>query len=214
MPSIAKSKSWYIRITAPHSFIKDKLNIMKGWIDFSGMFVGLHNPDKDDENPHCHIALKILSEIQKQSLDTRIKKLFEVSGAQYSSKVWDSDTRALAYMYHDEKAEIINLLGLTDAEISELRRTNELVQKQVAVAKEKSSHKILDYAVSKCDTSSTQSDIGYVILKAIGDGLFHHPGPFRLKAYILEVELILRKDSPARERDQIIWKQLRDLNLN
>lgn len=213
MPSVAKSKMWYIRVTGPHEFLRQKLPTIQSWIDYSGMFVGLHNPDKDNENPHCHIALKIHSEIQKQSLDTRVKKLFDVSGAQYSSKVWDGDSRALSYMYHDEKAEIINKLGLTDAELEELKRTNGLVQEQVELAKEKASHKILDYAVSKCNTTMSRHEIGAVILRAVMDGLFHHPGPYRLVNYILEVELLLRKESPQEEKERIIYQQLNLLKL-
>lgn len=213
MPSIAKSKNWYIRVTGPHEFLRQKLPELQASIGYSGMFVGLHNPDGNDENPHCHIALKMSIELQKQSLDTRIKKIFAVSGAQYSSKVWDGDTRALSYMYHEEKAEIINKLGLTDTEIDELRRTNTIVQKQVELAKEKASHKILDYALSKCNSSMSRFEIGEVILRAVMSGLFHHPGPYRLVNYILETELLLHKDSHKDDQNKIIYAQLRDLKL-
>lgn len=213
MPSIAKSKNWYIRVTGPHEFLRQKLPELQASIGYSGMFVGLHNPDGNDENPHCHIALKMSIELQKQSLDTRIKKIFAVSGAQYSSKVWDGDTRALSYMYHEEKAEIINKLGLSDTELDELRRTNTIVQKQVELAKEKASHKILDYALSKCNPAMSRFEIGEVILRAVMHGLFHHPGPYRLVNYILETELLLHKDSHKDEQNKIIYAQLRDLKL-
>lgn len=214
MPSVAKSKNWYIRVTGSHEFIRQKLPELQATIGYSGMFVGLHKPDNNDDNEHCHIALKLSLELQKQSLDTRIKKIFGVSGANYSSKVWDGDNRALSYMYHEEKAEIINKLGLSDAEISELKRTNEIVQKQVELAKEKASHKILDYALSKCDVSMSRYEIGEVILTAVMDGLFHHPGTFRLNTYILEVELLLYKDAPKKDKSKIIQSQLALLKLS
>lgn len=213
MPSVAQSKMWYIRVTGSHEYLRPKINLMREWVDFSGMFVGLHHVDKEDSNPHCHIALKLHTNLQKQSLDTRVKKLFDVSGAQYSSKVWDGDSRALSYMYHDEKVEIFNFLGLTDAEIAELKRTNEIVMAQVAVAKEKAGYKVIDYVLSKLSDGVTRYEIFECILGAVEDGLFHHPGGL-LNRYILECELLLHKNSSKQVRDKIKASQWALLRLD
>lgn len=189
MPSVAKSKLWYIRITAPHEHITNKLKEVRGWIDYDADMAGFHIGGRTGK-PHVHVALRLKSELQKQSIDARFKKLFDVKGADYSSKVWDGDNKALSYMYHDESGHVENNLGLSDAEVADLRRMNSIVQETVKIAKEKASYKIVDYVLEKIKESGIQwtaYEIGWCIQQAIYSGRFHEPGDFQLERYINEI---------------------------
>lgn len=189
MPSVAKSNSWYIRITAPHEHIHNKLKDVRGWFDYIGDMSGFHIGGRTGK-PHVHIALRLKTELQKQSLDARFKKLFDVKGADYSSKVWDGDNKALSYMYHDESGSVENRLGLSEAEVSDLQRMNSIVQETVKVAKEKASYKIVEYVLEKIKESGiqwTKYEIGWCIQQAIYSGRFHEPGDYQLERYINEI---------------------------
>lgn len=191
MPSVAKSKSWYIRITAPHEHITNKLVEVRGWIDYDGDMAGFHIGGRTGK-PHVHIALRLKSELQKQSIDARFKKLYDVKGADYSSKVWDGDNKALSYMYHDEKGRVENRLGLSEAEVADLQRMNKIVQETVKIAKEKASYKIVDYVLEKIredreDAIWSAYEIGWCIQQAIYSGRFHEPGDFMLERYVNEI---------------------------
>lgn len=196
MPSIARSNQWFIRITAPWEHIRSKLETIQGWIDFSGMMVGLHHGDKQGA-PHGHIAIRLKSELQKQSIDSRCKKLFDVERQQYSSKLWDGNIKALSYLYHDPKGEVINHMNLSDEEIKVIKTLNEDIQKVVQANKGRASHKVVDYVLEKAKSSDmvmTRWEIGECILKAVAEGQFYDPGDFVLERYINEIELKLNKD--------------------
>jgi len=194
MPSVSRSKQWFIRITAPWPHISGCLETLEGWIDYEGMMIGYHIGDKRGA-PHAHVCLKLKSELQKQSIDARCKKLFEVSGAQYSSKVWDGDRKALSYLYHDPKGHVTNKLGLTEEEISSLMELNGEIQKVVTANKEKASHKVVEYALKHCTPGWTRHQIGVLILTAVANGEFYDPGDFALERYLNEIELKLVKDN-------------------
>lgn len=205
MPSVARSKMWYIRITAPWEHIQVKVKEMKGWVDYVGCFIGYHVGDKTKKR-HCHIALKISSELQKQSLDTRMKKLFGVERSDYSSKPWDGEDDALAYMYHDPSGEIDNSLGLSSEQVEKLRSRNADIQKIVSKAKEQASNRVVDYVLGKISEAGaepwTADEIGYAIQKAIYQGLFYDPGDFVLERYINE---ILCKQCQTEDQLRVMW---------
>ena len=188
MPSLARSKLWYVRVTAPWDHIKAKAKEMKGWVDYTGSFVGYHTGDKTKKQ-HAHIALKLSSELQKQSLDTRMKKLFGVERSDYSSKPWDGEDDALAYMYHDKEALIDQDL-VSEDKIPGLKARNDDIQKIVSKAKEHASNRVVDHVLTKIRESGitwNDYDIGYEIQKAIYQGLFYDPGDFVLERYINEI---------------------------
>lgn len=206
MPSVAKSNSWFVRITAPWSFIKDRIKTIQEWIDYDGMMVGFHIASQE----HAHFAIKLKSQLQKQSFDVRFKKLFEVQGrSTYSSKVWDGDDKALSYLYHDEKGEVYNYMNLTEDKVKQLQEANTIVQKAVKQAKEKASHKIIDYVLEQAQEDWDAKDIGSCILRAVAKGQFHDPGDFMLERYINEIELKLCKSE--RDLNEVIEYRLRRL---
>lgn len=193
MPSVAKSYNWFIRITAPWEHIESKLTTMREWIDFNGALVGLHHGDKAGA-PHGHICLKLKVQFQKQTIDVRFKKLFDVSGAQYSSKVWDGDQKCMSYLYHDKGAKVINYMGLSSEELTALETLNNDIQKVVAVNKGRASHKVVEFVMGKANSGWTRRQIGECILRAVALGEFYDPGDFALERYINEIELKLNVD--------------------
>lgn len=205
MPSIAKSTKWFVRVTAPWEFIKQKVPTMQGWLDYSGMMIAYHTGAKGKAK-HAHIALVLTSELQKQSIDARLKKLFDVEKTNYSSKVWDGDTKALSYMYHDDKGEVVDYLGLSEEQITKIKEYNNVIQVAVKQAKEKASYRIVEYALGKLTGQPTRMEIGRCILRAVANREFHDPGDFMLERYINEVQLIMANDE--RELDSIITERL------
>lgn len=188
MPSVARSKSWYVRVTAPWEFLQQKMVTIRSWVDYDGYFAGFHIGEKT-EKPHVHIALKLKSDLQKQSLDKRLKELFQVRGSDYSSKPWDGGEDALSYMYHDVKAEIDNQMGFSSDVIERIKARNIQVQKIVAEAKEKASCKVVEYVLNKIQESGNMWDIraiAFEIWKGVHSGQFYHPGP-QFKRYIEEI---------------------------
>lgn len=193
MSKTIRSNTWFLRITAPWEHIKTKVGEMMAWIDYSGCIVGYHEPDKEDPTRHAHICLMLRSTLQKQSLDTRIKKLFDVAGnKQYSSKVWDGNLGkgAVSYLFHDPKAEIQNNIGMTDEQIASAKYANDIIQEQIKENKEKASHKVIDYVMNKIAESGSKWDkyeILQCIVKAVYDRQFYYPGDFQLSKYIDEI---------------------------
>ena len=189
MPNVVRSKQWYIRITAPWEHIENKVKLMREWLDFEDYMMGLHIGGKTGK-PHAHIALKMKSDLQKQSLDVRIKKLFGVERSDYSSKVWDGDLKALSYMYHDPAGRVIVGFGLTEAQVNDLQRMNAVAQEIVAEAKEKASYKVVQYVLDKIKESGckwTVYEIGWEIQKGVYSGRFHEPGDFTFERYVNEI---------------------------
>ena len=187
MPSVAKSKLWFIRVTAPWEHLKTKELDIKGWIDYDGMMLGYHHGDKAGA-PHVHICLRLKSELQKQSIDVRIKKLYGVEKGQYTSKVWDGKRECISYLYHDKNGEVYNELGLSPADIDEIKKLNDSIQKVVQENKARASHKVVDYVIEKYE-GTDRHRIATIILRAVADGLFYDPGDFQLEKYINEIEL-------------------------
>lgn len=190
MPSVAKSYNWFIRITAPWEHIESKLITMREWIDFDGALIGLHHGDKGGA-PHGHICLKLKVQFQKQTIDVRFKKLFDVAGAQYSSKVWDGNDKCMSYLFHDKNGKIINYMGLSADAVAALSTLNDDIQKVVAVNKGRASHKVVEYVMGKANSGWSRFQIGECILRAVAQGEFYDPGDFALERYINEIELKL-----------------------
>lgn len=200
MPSIVKSSKWFVRITAPWSHIEAKVTELRQSIDFESMMVGYHHGDKKGA-PHAHICIIFKVERQKQSIDVRFKKLFEVEKSNYSSKPWDGDKKAMSYLYHDEKGRVDNFMNLDEKEIEELKDLNTQIQKVVQANKARASNRVVDYviqmAIEGADGNSAvfrtwdRRRIGTVILEAVAEGKFYDPGDFQLEKYLNEIELKL-----------------------
>lgn len=196
MPSVQRSKLWYIRITSPWEFIEEKIKVLREQIDTDDMMVGYHIGEKGGR-PHAHIALKLKSEPQKQSLDVRLKRLFgDPPRSDYSSKIWDGNEDALAYLYHDKAGRVAPFKHLQIADIERLKSRNEDVQKIVAENKTRASNRMVDYALEKIKEAGyawNEDEILQCYVAAVQEGCFHHPGTPLLERYIVEV--MIRQDT-------------------
>lgn len=190
MPSIARSKKWFVRVTVPHEFAKSMTTRMLEWIDLGSILVATHKGNKD-ENPHVHMVITLTSELQKQSFDARIKKLYGVSGnGQYSSKQWDGDDGACSYLFHEADAEIICNRGYTEQDIERFKKLNDDVQKVVAVNKERASHTHVEKVLEKIQLSGGNwfpRQIFDEFIQRIYNREMHDPGDWTLRKYIEEV---------------------------
>lgn len=185
MPSVSKNTSWFVRVTLSHASIKEKIPEMMQWLDLEKCIAVYHIGEKT-EKEHAHIALTLVREIQKQSLDVRFKKLFGVKGAFYSSKEWDRDPKAIAYMFHEKDAPIACNKGYTDDDITKFKDINDSVQKVVAVNRERAAVKLVDRLVEEFKNREDVSEykLFRYAMDLIRDGSIYHPGMFLLKKYV------------------------------
>jgi len=190
MPSIERSKMWFVRVTVPHEFAKSEMSKMLQWIDLDTILGALHEGDKS-ENPHFHAVIKLTSEIQKQSFDIRVKKIYGVKGNnQYSSKPWDGADGACSYLFHEDNAQIFANRGYSSEDIDRFKKLNDDVKKVVAINQSRASHRHVDKVIQTINASGrewTRIDILEEFIKRIRSGDMYEPGDFMLKRYIEEI---------------------------
>jgi len=143
MPSIAKSDKWFIRVDGPKEFLAEKVVTLS--INCKLLLAVFHTGEKGD-NPHCHILCHTEGELQKQSWDVKLKKLFGVSGNGYASKPWDGrliEEGAGTYLFHESvDSPILLRKGVTDEEIQRLKELSLIINKVIQANKEKAETKI------------------------------------------------------------------------
>lgn len=192
-----KSMKWFIRITAPWEHIELKYKAMREWVDFNSSAIGYHIGSKT-KKPHAHVALILNTDLQKQSLDVRCKKLFDVKGSDYSSKAWDGSKKALSYLYHDKAGKVDMGIELTEEELKEVESLVTVYNEIVTTAKEKASYKLVDYVLDAIKTSGelwTEKRIFEYAMKSIHSGKFHAPGQGLMERYMDEI-LLKQCDKP------------------
>lgn len=142
------------------------------------------------------MLLQLTSELQKQSLDVRIKTLFGVKGADYSSKPWDGADAAGGYMFHDVEYISIANKGFTDEEIKRYIDLNQKTQKVIAINKEKGANKNVEAVLEifKNDKPS-KIEVATEFLRRVREGLMYDPGDWKLKSMTEEVLMKLCKNN-------------------
>lgn len=199
MPTGQKiSNMWFIRVTVGHVPFKAVWqnpdrggNVPWNFSDIVRCLVVGHVGEKT-EKEHVHMVMELSKPLQKQTVDKRIKTLYGVSGADYSSKLWDGDMGAGAgsYMFHDPNATIIYNQGFTDEDIEQFKRLNAEVQKVVEVNKQRASGRCVERLLNHIIDSGrrwTKKEITVRLLKDIRDGVMYEPGDYVLKRYIEEI---------------------------
>lgn len=141
--------------------------------------------------------------LQKQSVDLRLKKLFQIeenvkgNNKKYSSKIWDGvidGEGAGSYLFHEDDytdEDILANKGYGSETIDKLKAINKKVKEVVAINKQKASTKLVDKAVLHFkDKSFDRLKILKYMLSCIQKGENYHPG-HRLKSFVEEVEIKL-----------------------
>lgn len=193
MPSIVKSYCWFVRVTLPHSIIEEKIKLVSGWIDTVKILCLLHKGNKT-EKEHCHFTVQLSSEIQKQSFDVRIKKVFDVKGSDYSSKPWDGEPPANTYMFHDSNYRIVANKGYDDATLANFRVENEKVQKVVEINKSRGPSKIVENVIQNYTGAPDKIQIASILLQKIRIGEMYEPGNYKLNNIIEEIFMKLQPE--------------------
>lgn len=183
-----KSCKWFVRVDVSKDGGIACAGMMLQWIDMKRLLMIHHMGEKKD-NPHVHFVIELSSELQKQSLDTRMKKVFIVEKkSQYSSKIWDGGDEACGYMFHEPDCVICHNKGFTEDEIARFRILNESVQKVIAVNKEKASCRAPDRAIEHfAGSSPSRREVLEYYVTQIREGLMYEPGDFQMARYIEEV---------------------------
>lgn len=189
MPSIQRSYKWFVRVTLPHQVINEHISKILSWVDLQQILAVLHVGEKT-EREHVHMAITLSSELQKQSLDVRIKSIYGVKGAEYSSKPWDGDDSVCAYLFHDKNATISANKGYSDDDIERYKKHNDSVQKIVELNKSRAPGRAVDKVLNTIRESGgewTKVEIAKVLLKKIRDGEMYEPGDYVLRRHIEEI---------------------------
>jgi len=188
MPSIAKSNMWFVRVNGQKDFLEEKLKQLMGWIDCVGLLAAFHVGEKK-ENPHIHFCIKMVTVLQKQSFDVRVKGIFKPDKkTSWSSKVWDGQDSALSYLFHEETAEVLANKGHTEADIVRYIKLNDDVQKVIAVNKERGAKRVVERVLVEIGQQCwTRRDIFKRLIEMIRDGEMYEPGDFMLKRYVEEI---------------------------
>jgi len=204
MPQLKTSDKWFIRITAPHEYLKSKILELHEWIDLSYYAVGFHT-GKKTQKEHIHIVLALSNSLQQQSINTRCKKIFNVKGADYSSKLWDGNYKALSYLYHEKGAQVdFHKFPISQTEIDEVIKVSEVYNEIVLDKKQKASTRIPDRILEEIESELIGKDwtprqIASRIYLGVRKGEWYSPGPM-MNRY---VEEILLRQTQKGDRDWI-----------
>lgn len=204
-----KSFKWFVRVDVSKEAGIACAGMINSWIDLKRLLM-LHHMGEKKDNPHVHFVLELSSEIQKQSFDTRLKKVFTVEKkSQYSSKIWDGGDECCSYMFHELDAPILFNKGFTEVEIDRFRVLNESVQKVVAVNKERASTRLPDRALEHFrDQTPSRYEVLEWMLEQIHDGLVYEPGNGNLGRFVEEVVNKLTPKSEMAWYVQSRYKQI------
>lgn len=186
------SKLWFIRVTVRWLEFKTRYELESlSFIDHVRLLAVSHLGQKT-EKEHVHLLVELSNPLQKQTVDKRYKRVFAVSGADYSSKQWDGDMGAGAgsYLFHDPLAEIFINKGFTDEQIETFRKLNADVQKVVEINKQRASGRCVERIlkqINESDREWTRNEIALQLLTDIKDGVMYEPGDYVLRRYIEEI---------------------------
>jgi len=199
MPSVVKSKDWFVRIDYPHEHTPAKMKVIEGWVDCVSILAATHDGDKG-ENPHFHAVIRMSSELQKQSFDARLKTLFNwKKGSDYSTKPWDGKDGACSYLFHETTAIVVSNKGFSPDDILRFKDLNAKVAEVVAVNKERGTKKSVQRIIDKVAQDCGHSDIADVMLREIRDGEMYHPGDYRFPQVVEEIYIKTRSVVAFRE---------------
>lgn len=194
MPSNARSKTWAFRVTAPWEHCELKVRKLPEWIDYSRHCVGYHKGDKTGLE-HIHVVCELKSELQKQSFDVRVKKLFGIEGGNktYSSKIWDGKLEAISYLYHDRHGRVdIDPMGFSESEIQQIQTLDRVYTQIVEENKTRASGKCVDRILEEIQDSGKQWSIREIarrILVGVRKMEWHAPGQFQMEKLVDEINL-------------------------
>lgn len=194
MAKSVKSNLWFFRVDGNREFLTEKFRELSQNLDTMELLSVFHVGEKG-EHPHAHCVVALNTSTQKQSFAIRLKKLFDIEKRhQYALDVWDGDKvkGATSYLFHEKDAPVLCNKGFTEEQLNEARMISDEVQKVVQRNKEKASGRLVERAIEQ--NLSGRYDILCYMLNEIKEGKAYHPGNYKLKQYVEEVEIRQTKD--------------------
>lgn len=209
MSKSVKSNAWFVRVDGNKEFLTQKLKELEVSPDTIDLLAVFHRGEKK-ENPHAHFVITTFTIVQKQSFAIRMKTLFDITNRnQYAIEVWDTqkDKGAVSYMFHEEDAPILVKKNFLEEDLVKAKTVCAEVQKVVARNKEKASVRLVERALEEPGLD-TRLDILTWMLRQIKEGLAYHPGNYKLKQYVEEVEIRKSEDvgEYARNLERQLWR--------
>lgn len=205
-PKSAVSSLWFVRVDGDIEVLRPKVLSFASTIDVVSMLC-VHHTGQKKENPHIHFVVGMTTSIQKQSFALRVKKVFEVVDRGYAVDVWDGNRTegACSYLFHEDNAPILVRKLWADDEVKEAQRIGQAIAKEVAKAKDKASQKLVERAVKHFESRvPTKFDILSFMVDEINGNQAYHPGIYKLKSFIEEVEIKLTpKDQILRLKNEM-----------
>jgi len=194
MPSLksAVSSLWFIRVDGDESVLRPKVRSFAERIDVISL-ISVHHLGSKKENPHMHACIGMSNSIEKQSFAIQIKKHFEIVDRGYALDVWDGlrNKGATTYLFH-EMGNVLVSKQWSESEIKEAQHIGYQIAQAVAETKEKASQKLVERALKHFgDIKPNRFEILLFMMKEIQSGTAYHPGNFKLKSYVEEVEIRL-----------------------
>lgn len=133
-----------IRIDALDGYA-DRIRSLTYVSDYTSI-VGSAHKGGSGENPHYHLVIR--TRVKEQAFRVRMKKIFNLGkgNGHMSIKPWDGCNDAISYLFHeDPDAPLLIQHNVSDETVSEARKRNEQVQRDVAKAKERASWKLEEH---------------------------------------------------------------------
>jgi len=188
MPSVTLSQMWFCRIDGAKEYLAEKIKLVANWVDTLQVLAAHHVGDKK-ENPHCHFVIKLSSNIQKQSFDTRFKKVFTPDKkSSWSTKVWDGAPAACSYLFHEDTADVLVNKGFSDDEIASFKKLNSDTKKVIEVNKERGAKRVVERVLEAMGGDTwDKMKIFATLCDYIREGSMYEPGDFMLKRYVEEI---------------------------
>jgi len=196
MPALKSAKSfcWFVRIDGEEEVLRPKVLQFASCVDVVDMLCCAHMGAKH-ENPHVHYVITLNHEIQKQSFAVRVKHFFQVVDRGYALDTWDAkraEYGAVSYLFHEPGAKILVKKGWSDSEISEAQRVATVANEAITESKEKASTKLIEKAIKHFEGKHpSKYEILQFMIYKIYERENYHPGNFKLKQYVEEVEIKL-----------------------
>lgn len=194
MPSAKSTLStrWWVRVDGDADVLRPKVKAFAERIDCLSM-ICCHHMGSRKENPHVHMAIEMLNEVQKQTFALTVKKHFGVVDRSYALDVWDGlrNQGAPTYLFH-EMGDVFVSKGWTPDDIAQAQRLGYQIAAEVEKSKEKASQKLVERALVHFESRQpSKFDILEFMIREIHQRTAYHPGQFKLKQYVEEVEIKL-----------------------
>lgn len=195
MPSAksAVSALWWLRVDGDADVLRPKVKAFAERLDCVSL-IAVHHKGDNKTNPHIHTCIAMNFAIQKQSFAIQVKKHFEVVDRAYALDVWDGNREkgAPTYLFH-EMGVIFISKGWSNDEITSAQHLGYEIAEEVQKSKQKASQKLVERTLVQYKDRQIPSrfDILLFMVKEIQAGTAYHPGLFKLKQYVEEVEIKL-----------------------